>query len=308
MASKLDRLQKKGFKVNEAALSKIARGDQEPGGEYSEINIDDIEENPDNALYRELDTEEDIALLADDIRRAGLLHNLVVFPKTGVGGKYVLLSGERRLRAARMAGLSEVPCIVMELDLEEASFIALVENLQRNDLDFLEESRGIAQLIRLFGLSQEECARRLGKSQSAVANKLRLLRLPEDVLNAMRNAGLTERHGRALLRLETPDEQRAALAYILSRDLNVAATDAYIDRLLEAKAAPESERQKTFILKDVRVFLNTISHSLDLMKQGGIDAGMQRQETDDALILTINIPKVRRREPDAQRGEPVPVG
>ena len=207
-----------------------------------------------------------------------------------------------------VAGLSEVPCIVMELDLEEASFIALVENLQRNDLDFLEESRGIAQLIRLFGLSQEECARRLGKSQSAVANKLRLLRLPEDVLNAMRNAGLTERHGRALLRLETPDEQRAALAYILSRDLNVAATDAYIDRLLEAKAAPESERQKTFILKDVRVFLNTIAHSLDLMKQGGIDAGMQRQETDDALILTINIPKARRREPDAQRGEPVPVG
>ena len=102
MASKLDRLQKKGFKVNEAALSKIARGDQEPGGEYSEININDIEENPDNALYRELDTEEDIALLADDIRRAGLLHNLVVFPKTGVGGKYVLLSGERRLRAQQL--------------------------------------------------------------------------------------------------------------------------------------------------------------------------------------------------------------
>ena len=226
--------------------------------------------------------------LSRSIAEYGVLSPLTVRPRPD---GYELVAGERRLRAARMAGLSEVPCIVMELDLEEASFIALVENLQRNDLDFLEESRGIAQLIRLFGLSQEECARR-----------------PEDVLNAMRNAGLTERHGRALLRLETPDEQRAALAYILSRDLNVAATDAYIDRLLEAKAAPESERQKTFILKDVRVFLNTISHSLDLMKQGGIDAGMQRQETDDALILTINIPKARRREPDAQRGEPVPVG
>lgn len=243
--------------------------------------------------------------LSRSIAEYGVLSPLTVRPRPD---GYELVAGERRLRAARMAGLSEVPCIVMELDLEEASFIALVENLQRNDLDFLEESRGIAQLIRLFGLSQEECARRLGKSQSAVANKLRLLRLPEDVLNAMRNAGLTERHGRALLRLETSDEQRAALAYILSRDLNVAATDAYIDRLLEAKAAPESERQKTFILKDVRVFLNTIAHSLDLMKQGGIDAGMQRQETDDALILTINIPKARRREPDAQRGEPVPVG
>ena len=182
------------------------------------------------------------------------------------------------------------------------------ERLQRNELDFLEEARGIAQLIRLFGLSQEECARRLGKSQSAVANKLRLLRLPEDVLNAMRNAGLTERHGRALLRLETPTEQHEALAYILSRDLNVAATDAYIERLLEARAAPESEQQKTVILKDVRVFLNTISHSLDLMKQGGIDAGMRRQETDEALILTINIPKARRREPAPKQAEPVPVG
>ena len=140
-----------------------------------------------------------------------------------------------------------------------------------------------------------------------MANKLRLLRLPEDVLNAMRNAGLTERHGRALLRLETPAEQREALAYILSRDLNVAATDAYIERLLEAKTAPESEQQKTFILKDVRVFLNTISHSLDLMKQGGIDAGMRRQETDEALILTINIPKARRREPAPKQAEPVPV-
>ena len=243
--------------------------------------------------------------LADSISQSGLLQPITV-RRTETG--YELIAGERRLMACRMLHLDKIPAIVEQFDDEKSAVFSLVENLQRNDLDFLEESRGIAQLIRLFGLSQEECARRLGKSQSAVANKLRLLRLPEDVLNAMRNAGLTERHGRALLRLETPDEQRAALAYILSRDLNVAATDAYIDRLLEAKAAPESERQKTFILKDVRVFLNTIAHSLDLMKQGGIDAGMQRQETDDALILTINIPKARRREPDAQRGEPVPVG
>ena len=130
--------------------------------------------------------------LSRSIAEYGVLSPLTVRPRQG---GYELVAGERRLRAARMAGLHEVPCIIMELDLEEASFIALVENLQRNDLDFLEEARGIAQLIRLFGLSQEECARRLGKSQSAVANKLRLLRLPEDVLNAMRNAGLTERHG-----------------------------------------------------------------------------------------------------------------
>lgn len=173
--------------------------------------------------------------LSRSIAEYGVLSPLTVRPRQG---GYELVAGERRLRAARMAGLHEVPCIIMELDLEEASFIALVENLQRNDLDFLEE----------------------------------------------------------------------ALAYILSRDLNVAATDAYIERLLEAKTAPESEQQKTFILKDVRVFLNTISHSLDLMKQGGIDAGMHRQETDEALILTINIPKARRREPAPKQGEPAPVG
>lgn len=235
--------------------------------------------------------------LSRSIAEYGVLSPLTVRPRQG---GYELVAGERRLRAARMAGLSEVPCIIMELDLEEASFIALVENLQRNDLDFLEEARGIAQLIRLFGLSQEECARRLGKSQSAVANKLRLLRLPEDVLNAMRNAGLTERHGRALLRLPNPVAQRAALEYIVDNGLTVAATDAYIDALLSAPEEAEQkdeekpEKRRTFVLKDVRVFLNTLSRSIDLMKQGGIDAGIQREETDDSLILTISIPKARQ--------------
>ena len=235
--------------------------------------------------------------LSRSIAEYGVLSPLTVRPRQG---GYELVAGERRLRAARMAGLNEVPCIIMELDLEEASFIALVENLQRNDLDFLEEARGIAQLIRLFGLSQEECARRLGKSQSAVANKLRLLRLPEDVLNAMRNAGLTERHGRALLRLPNPVAQRAALEYIVDNGLTVAATDAYIDALLSAPEEAEQkdeekpEKRRTFVLKDVRVFLNTLSRSIDLMKQGGIDAGIQREETDDSLILTISIPKARQ--------------
>lgn len=227
--------------------------------------------------------------LSRSIAEYGVLSPLTVRPRQG---GYELVAGERRLRAARMAGLHEVPCIIMELDLEEASFIALVENLQRNDLDFLEEARGIAQLIRLFGLSQEECARRLGKSQSAVANKLRLLRLPEDVLNAMRNAGLTERHGRALLRLPDAESQRSALEHIVAGDLNVAQTDAYIDSLLAPpEEKPRRERRRSFILKDVRVFLNTLSHSLDVMKKGGIDAGYRQEETEDELIVTISIPK-----------------
>lgn len=267
------------------------------------LRTDELTPNP--VQPRKRFDDESLEELSGSIKSYGILNPLTVRLRCG---KYELVAGERRLRAAKLAGLEEVPCILIDVNMEDASLIALVENLQRRDLDFIEEALGISQLIRMFGMSQEEAARRIGKSQSAVANKLRLLKLPSDVLESLRQNGLTERHGRALLRLETPAEQREALAYILSRDLNVAATDAYIERLLEAKAAPESEQQKTFILKDVRVFLNTISHSLDLMKQGGIDAGMRRQETDEALILTINIPKARRREPAPKQAEPVPVG
>ena len=176
------------------------------------------------------------------------------------------------------------------MSLEDASLIALVENLQRRDLDFIEEANGLSQLIKLFGMSQEEAARRIGKSQSAVANKLRLLKLPDDVLCSLRDNGLTERHGRALLRLQDENMQRAALEYMIEHDLNVAAADAYIEALLrepEEKADPK----RTFVMKDVRVFVNTILHGLDLMKQGGIAAGMKREETENELILTISIPK-----------------
>ena len=168
----------------------------------------------------------------------------------------------------------------------------MAESLQRRDLGIREEARGMANLMRLYGLSQEECARRLGKSQSAVANKLRLLKLPDDVLLSLTENGLTERHGRALLRLPDAESQRSALEHIVAGDLNVAQTDAYIDSLLApSEEKPRRERRRSFILKDVRVFLNTLSHSLDVMKKGGIDAGYRQEETEDELIVTISIPK-----------------
>ena len=213
------------------------------------------------------------------------------------GGKYELVAGERRLRAAKLAGLTEVPCILLDVNMEDASLIALIENLQRRDLDFIEEAVGLSRLIRMFGMSQEEAAKRIGKSQSAVANKLRLLKLPRDVLENLRSYGLSERHGRALLRLSDPNAQRMALEYIAANSLTVAATEEYVEALLtapEASDAPEkTEPRRTLILKDVRVFLNSLNRSLELMKQGGIDAGVRREETDDSLILTISIPKAR---------------
>ncbi|MDO4989833.1 MAG: ParB/RepB/Spo0J family partition protein [Eubacteriales bacterium] len=238
--------------------------------------------------------------LSRSIRSYGILNPLTVRCR---GGKYELVAGERRLRAARLAGLTEVPCILVDVNMEDASLIALVENLQRKDLDFIEEAVGLSRLIRMFGLSQEEAARRIGKSQSAVANKLRLLKLPRDVLEGLREHGLSERHGRALLRLNGPDAQRMALMYIADNGLSVAAAEAYIEDLLSG-SAPERKSEKTeprrsLILKDVRVFLNSLNHSLAVMKQGGIDAGLRREETEDALILTISIPKDRTPAPSA---------
>lgn len=259
------------------------------------LSTEDIVPNP--VQPRKLFDDEGLEELSRSIKDYGILNPLSVRLR---GSRYELVAGERRLRAARLAGLREVPCILLDVNMEDASLIALVENLQRRDLDFIEEANGINQLIRMFGMSQEEAARRIGKSQSAVANKLRLLRLPPDVLEALRQNGLTERHGRALLRLPDGERQRAALLYIIDNGLTVAATDAYIDALLqEPEPEPEPPRpgsRRTFVLKDVRVFLNSLSRSIDLMKQGGIDAGVQREETEDRLILTISIPKNKPSE------------
>lgn len=259
------------------------------------LPVDELDPNP--VQPRKNFPDGDLQELSDSIAQYGILNPLTVRLRDN---KYELVAGERRLRAARLAGLYDVPCILLDVSLEDASLIALVENLQRRDLDFLEEANGLSQLIKFFGMSQEEAARRIGKSQSAVANKLRLLKLPEDVLRSLCDNGLTERHGRALLRLPTAEAQRLALAYIIDRDLNVAATDNYIDSLLQSSDDEEkSEPKRTFIMKDVRVFVNTILHGLDLMKQGGIEAGMHREETDEELILTIKIPKNREQQPAA---------
>ena len=224
--------------------------------------------------------------LAASIREHGVLQPLTV---RKVDGSFELVSGERRLRAARMAGLSEVPCIVIDVDGVCSSLLALVENLQRRDLDFLEEAMALDRLIHTYDLSQEEAARRIGKSQSAVANKLRLLKLSPRLLDRLRQNGLTERHARALLRLETEEQQGEVLEYVIDHHLTVAQTEAYI----EARLTPPPPRKKkpTFILKDVRLFLNTVTKGLSMMKDAGVNAEYGRQETEDAILLTIKIPK-----------------
>ena len=226
--------------------------------------------------------------LADSIRAYGILQPLTV-RRTGEG--YQLIAGERRMRAARIAGLREVPCLVAQVDEQDAGMLALIENLQRRDLDCFEEAAAIARLISRYALSQEQAAEKLGKSQSAVANKLRLLRLSEPVREGLRRGGLTERHARALLRLPDEAAQLAALSVITARGMNVAQTEGYVERLLAEKPAPQ--RSATYIIKDVRLFLNSIDRSLQMMRQSGVDADLGRRDTDSEIFLTIRIPKGR---------------
>ncbi len=248
------------------------------------LPAEDIAPNP--YQPRQVFDPESLGSLADSIRRYGVLSPLSVRRRQG---SYELVAGERRLRAARMAGLEEVPCVVLDIDAAESGAIALVENLQRKDLDFVEQAQGLRRLISLFGLSQEECARRVGLSPSAVANKLRLLKLSPQLLDELRRAGLTERHGRALLRLPEEARRRTALRHIAEKKLSAAETDRYIDALLSGGDRPVPEAGSRLVLKDVRIFMNTLQHSVDVMRRGGVDVAVDQEQTEEGMLVTIRI-------------------
>ena len=250
------------------------------------ISLNQIRPNPQQPR-RSFD-EDSLSELAESIRRYGILQPLTV-RRQGTG--YELVAGERRLRAAAMAGLREVPCLVAQVGEEDSALLALMENLQRRDLDCWEEAEALSRLIARYGLSQEETARRLGRSQPAVANKLRLLRLSPDCVRLLREHDLSERHARALLRLTDEEDRLKALQVIAARGYNVAQSEAYIEELLKLKQKTPPPRLPTYIVKDVRIFLNTIRHSLGLMQRAGVEADMQREDTDDGILLTIRIPK-----------------
>ncbi len=229
--------------------------------------------------------------LAGSISRYGILQPLSVRRQSGA---YELVSGERRLRAAKLVGLKEVPCIILEIDSHKSSILALVENLQRKDLNFVEEAEGLSRLVSQHGYKQEEIARLVGLSQSAVSNKLRLLKLPHDFLYRLRDVGLTERHARALLRLEEEEDRASVFDQIIKKNLNVAATDELIDLYLQKKEQKKAQSKSLYVLKDVRLFLNTVTRGMNMMQKSGINAKYGRDETDQEIILTIKIPKVSK--------------
>lgn len=254
----------------------------EDGRRVLTLPISSIRPNPDQP--RRAFDPAGLAELADSIRAMGILQPLTV--RRGDDG-WELVAGERRLRAAALAGLTSVPCLPLQTDSQTSSLFALVENLQRRDLDFWEEAQALDRLIRSFCISQEEVARRIGKSQSAVANKLRLLRLPSEVLAMLRQSGCSERHARALLRLEGDPRLTQAAQHVTRDKLNVVQTERYVNFLLSSEEKP----RRTCVIKDVRLFLNTVTRGLALMRSAGVDARFQRQDSDSDICLTIRIPR-----------------
>ena len=236
---------------------------------------------PNPAQPRTVFHQEHLEDLARSIRQHGILQPLSV---RRVGTTYELIAGERRLRAAGLAGLTEIPCIVMTMDEKESGIAAMIENLQRQDLDYIEEARGIATLMERWHMSQDQISKILGKSQSAVANKLRLLRHSDPVLTALRSAKLTERHARALLKLPTEEDKLTVIDAIVAASMSVAMTERYIDRILTT-GHPTPQRP------NINAFLNDLTQKLSKIQLSGISAISERKETDKEIILTITIPK-----------------
>ena len=255
-----------------------------------QIPIEKIAPNP--RQPRRCFDEASLRELSASIREHGILQPLSVQKSTG---GYVLVAGERRLRAAGLAGLSRVPCILVRADSESSAVLALVENLQRRDLHYMEEAAAIAKLISQYGLSQEEAARRLGRSQSAIANKLRLLRLSPACVDLLQQYDLTARHARALLRLGSDEEQLAAAQEMGEKSMNVAAAERYIDTLLTKAQTPQPERRRPiYIIKDVRLFLNSLDHGVDVIRRAGVDAKCQREDKGETIVITLEIPKKKQ--------------
>jgi ParB family chromosome partitioning protein len=271
---KTDHLQKNtDVQVLQVPLSKIVPNPYQPRKEFE---------------------SEALSELADSIRQYGVLQPLLVAP--GKGGTYILIAGERRLRASIMAGLGTVPVIVSEYTTQQIAEIALIENLQRKDLHYLEEAEGYEKLVNTFHLTQESMAIRVGKKQSTIANKLRLLRLPVSVRNKLHDSDLTERHARVLLKLENEEAQKTVLQKVLKGNLNVRQTEALVEKTLKEIGKLDEKKPRIVIVNDVRIYLNSIREIMEKVKTSGIPASMEQDMDGDDVVVTLRIKNVKKRK------------
>lgn len=259
------------FLVKEKIVNKVVQ-----------IETDKIIPNP----YQPRREFDDLEGLAQSILQNGILQPLTVRREKG---EIELVSGERRLRAAKMIGMETVPCIIVEMNGRNSAVMALIENIQRQDLSVFDEAEAIAKLIDFYGMTQEDAATKLGKSQSTIANKLRILKLDEETRSKITEYGLTERHARALLKL--PEERRCEVVETVhNRNLNVEATERLIETMLNKQLEAESLRKRSAVFKDVRLFVNTINKAVEMMKAAGINADSKKIQQEDFIEYIVRIP------------------
>ncbi len=224
--------------------------------------------------------------LAQSIRENGILQPITVRKREDK--KYELVSGERRLRAARLVGMVKIPSIVINIDDKNSAMFSIIENLQRQSLNFFEEAEAIEKLVGEYAMSREEVAQKLGLAPSTVSNKLRILRLPEEMRFELARAGLTESHARALLMLEDDNQRARALSIIVDRHLNVAESERMINQMINRN---NRSRNPLRGIRDVRLFINTLNHAVDTIRRAGVEADAARSETEEYIEYVVRIPK-----------------
>jgi len=256
------------------------------GVKVSYIEIDRIAPSP-HQPRKNFDTDS-LCGLSESIRNFGVIQPVTV-RKTH--GSYELVAGERRLRAARMAGLTKVPAIIQEMKEETAASVALIENIQRENLSFIEEAESYMTLMRRSGMTQEELAKKMGKSQSAIANKLRILKLTDKVKEAISSNNLTERHARALLKIDDDCLQLELIRIIVKNNYNVAQTEDIIDNILREKENPKQKPVRKQVVKDVKIFVNTIKQAIQMIQRSGVNALAEENEDENYIQYIIKIAK-----------------
>ncbi len=251
------------------------------------LGINKIIPNPDQP--RKYFDDESLQELSMSIKEYGVLQPITV---RYLRGNYVLIAGERRLRASKIAGLKYVPTIIINLDDEKSAVLALIENLQRQDLNYIEEAFGYYKLLKEYNITQENLAQKIGKNQSTIANKLRLLKLSDNVKIFLLQNDLTERHGRAVLKIDNEEHQLIILNKVVKNDLNVKKTEDLVERFLEKNQNTEKKKNQykiKRIIKDIRIFTNTINQAVDIMKESGVDTDYVINETEDGYKIVIDV-------------------
>lgn len=292
-----------GFSVLDADFSNLNQQTVQ-NGPVNEVKVVKVPTNqifPNPYQPRKTFSDESLADLCASIKEYGVLQPLLVSPADD--GRYMLIAGERRLRASRMANLSEVPVIISDYTSQQIAEIALIENLQREDLHFLEEAEGYEQLMNEFHLTQEAMAARVGKKQSTIANKLRLLRLTGPVRKVLVDAGLSERHARALLKLEDETMRLEVLAVVVEKGYSVRQTEEYIAKLLDAGEKEKEKKRRLVIVNDVRIYVNSIKQVVNSIKDVGIPVNMEQTIEGDEVIISLRIKN--QKKPKQGLGKPL---